>query len=90
MNHGQVDLFINTYDHDFESQNIVDKLPESARKSIYSLSNIKTTSNRVEGQLLIQGADVNYCTNCWYLIGVHTKDLQSDYEIKISSLKADF
>ena len=49
VNHGQVDVYISTYDHDVESQNIVDRLPESARKSIYSLNNLKTTSNSIEG-----------------------------------------
>jgi hypothetical protein len=42
---GKVDVYINNYDLEAENQNIVDRLPESARKSIYSLNNIKATSS---------------------------------------------
>ena len=69
---------------------MVDRLPDSARKAFYTLPGIRPTSSSGEGQLIIQAADANYCSNCWILIGVHSRDQESDYEVSVQSLKADF
>jgi hypothetical protein len=44
VNSGKVNVYINNYDHDFDEQNIVNRLPDSSRKSFYTLSNVNPTS----------------------------------------------
>lgn len=89
VNSGLVDVFVNNYD-DFDENDIVDKLPDSARKSFYQLKNLKPTSLTSESEVLIHSSDQNYCQQCWILIGVHTKAVESDYEIKLSQITANF
>ena len=56
VNSGKVDVYVNNYD-EFDETDIVDKLPDSARKSFYQLKNLKPTAQVSESEVLIQSAD---------------------------------
>lgn len=87
---GIVDLYVNTFDQENDPETIVQKLPISRRSSAYSIPNIRPSSTPSQSQIIWQAADKDYCEACTYLIGVHTHQEASDYEVKVSVLTANF
>ena len=73
---GKADVYISTFDLKNDEENLVQKLPNSRRTSIdeKSLLSIGPLSTPSESEIIFQRADKDYCTECLYLIGVHTHD----------------
>ena len=87
---GKVDLYVNTFDLEHDAETIVQRLPTSRRDAAYSIPNVQPSSTPSESEIIWQSADKDYCLSCQYLIGVHSHVEASDYEVKVSTLKADF
>lgn len=87
---GKVDLYVNTFDQKHDVQNIVQKLPTSRSESDYSIPNVRPSSSPSQSEIIWHRADKHYCQSCLYLIGVHSHNEPSEYELKLSILSADF
>jgi len=61
INSGNVDLYVNTYSLDEDSLDLIHKLPTTKKQSIYSIENIKSTSQHSEREILFKVGDKNYC-----------------------------
>ncbi len=86
VKNGQADIYMNTYAENenaknAEQQNIIAKLPKSKRDTLWIVENIDSKSPASKKELLVLNNERNYCTQCFYLIGVVTHDLKTDYSL---------
>ena len=85
---GTADLYVRTF---YESQNLVDELPKSKRNALWVLENVDPRSSLEEKELLVVNQERAYCDDgCYYLIGVVTHEMRTEYSIRVEVLDADF
>lgn len=84
------DIFVNTYDENDERQNLVDSLPSSKRNSWWTLEEISATTSISQRELVVLNQEKYYCQNCYYIIGVVTHDLKTEYTLLLDVFDADF
>lgn len=65
-------------------------MPTTKRQAIWFLDSVSALSTPSQTELVFQTADRNYCTDCEYLIGVHSHDEACDYELLVSYVQANF
>jgi hypothetical protein len=95
VKNGQADIYMNTYVEDAgaknsEQSNLLARLPKSKRDTQWVVENIDPKSSASKRELLVLNNERSYCTQCFYLIGVVTHDLKTDYSLQVDLLDADF
>jgi hypothetical protein len=95
VKNGQADIYVNTFieeagaKNSYES-NLLARLPKSKRDTQWVVENIDAKSSASKKELLVLNNERSYCTHCFYLIGVVTHDLKTDYSLQVDLLDADF
>lgn len=69
---------------------MVDRIPNTKKRTKWIVENIKPTSSVDEKTLLIKAFERNYCVYCYYLIGIVTHELDTEYILQIDGIDADF
>ncbi|CDW91451.1 UNKNOWN [Stylonychia lemnae] len=87
---GKVDVYVQTFKDDEQSQNFADRLPKSKRNARWIKDSISSTSTMDEKQLIILNDEKDYCSNCYYLIAVVSHDVRSEYTILAHYFEATF
>jgi hypothetical protein len=87
---GSVDMMVSTFDNNDEEQNLVDKIPKNRDRAKWNIRKVSSNSGALEREILIKREERNYCKECVYLVGVHTRDIGADYSIMVQSLQADY
>lgn len=95
VKNGLADIYLTTYIEDpkstsSESQNMLARLPKSKRDVQWIREGIDSKSAETKKGLIVLNQERNYCTQCFYLIGVVTHDLKTDYSIQLDLLDANF
>ena len=70
---GPVELYMKTYE-EVEGQNLADRIPRYRREAQWSLGGILPTTQLGKRELLILNQDKNFCQNCFYVIGVISRE----------------
>jgi len=87
---GMVDVYVQTFKDDDQSQNFADRLPKSKRNSRWIKENINSQSSMDEKQLVILNDENGYCSKCYYLIAVVSHDKKAEYNILAHYFEATF
>jgi hypothetical protein len=66
------------------------KLPKSKRDIQWIRENITPKSGDIKKSLIVLNNEKNYCAQCFYLIGIVTHDLKTDYSIQLDLLDANY
>lgn len=70
---------------------MVDRLPQSKRLATWLLENVDPKTSAQQRSLVIVNQEKKYCVNCFYLIGVLSHDLKTEYSLQLDALdQADF
>lgn len=86
---GQADIYMSTfYEYDYAngkesgfSQNMLARLPKSKRDAQWVLENVDSRTSVRNREILVVNQERSYCTMCFYLIGVVTHDMKTDYTL---------
>ena len=86
VKNGQADIYVNTYVEkegakDSYESNLLARLPKSKRDTHWVVENIDPKSSASKRELLVLNNERAYCTQCFYLIGVVTHELKTDYSL---------
>lgn len=83
VKNGLADIYLTTYSEGETSDggNMLAKLPKSKRDVKWIREGIDSKSGDTKKSLLVLNNERQYCAQCFYLIGVVTHDLQTDYSI---------
>lgn len=57
---------------------------------MWYLENIRSTSPVSKSSMVVLNNEQNYCSECFYLIGLITEELQTDYLLQLDVLDANF
>ena len=66
------------------------KLPKSKRDVQWIREGVTPKSGDISKSLIVLNNEKNYCTQCFYLIGIVTHDLKTDYSIQLDLLDANY
>ena len=80
VKNGLADIYLTTYIENAnaktsESQNMLAKLPKSKRDTQWIKEGIDSKSGDFKKSLIVLNNEHQYCTQCFYLIGVVTHDV---------------
>ena len=83
---GPADIYMNTFQEEDETQNLVSRLPKSKREAQWVVEDIFPTSGLSQKELLVVNQERSYCEECFYLIAVVTHEVWCEYGISVEVL----
>ncbi|CDW71154.1 UNKNOWN [Stylonychia lemnae] len=87
VNQGFADLFVSTYNPKY--QDFIARMPFDKINSEWTLENINPANSFTGKDILVLQGDNNYCFDCYYLIGVHTRYSSAAYSLEVKSIDAE-
>jgi hypothetical protein len=87
-----IDVYLGTFIETNPEHSLAQRLPKSKRDNttLWYLENIRSTSPVSKSSMVVLNNEQNYCSECFYLIGLITEELQTDYLLQLDVLDANF
>ena len=63
-------------------------MPFDKTNSLWTLESVSPLNALAEKEIVILTGDQNYCFDCYYLIGIHTRYNKAVYNLEVKSIDA--
>lgn len=92
---GLADIYVSTMEDDEHNEDanqgdLTKSLPKSKRDAMWVLEHIDPMTSTGARELLILNQETNYCSKCYFLIGIVTHEKKTDYTLLLHSLDANY
>jgi hypothetical protein len=85
---GSADLYVTTFNS--TSEDFVQRLPKREDEALWLSEGITSiNSGSDDKDIIVMQNDRNYCTDCYYVIGVVTHEAQASYQLQVRTLLAE-